>query len=407
MIGSGATSSAILFQGNDDTNTSICYPIASSGVYGLNITGSITDDGTGGLYDIALFYPGGALLAPLFSITTTPGGTFIFSGSYNASIPSGSSLCFVSDDGNDFFIQNFTASLSLVNTLTSPYTTEDMIITGSPIQMYEITGSTGGTMPNLFGLTQSFYTGTNVVNITQSWTGSTPSLLGPVGFEDSSQIEFFNGALSGSTIIVETGSLNDCDVEIIEIYTTSSVYGGTTLPFGINYSLRQAVQRDVDLDKTYYISFLAFNQVSSIASGSVRLYDNSGRTFYQGDNSTNPGQPAPGSSISVDQLQISNPVFPLYFSSATSVNNATINNIVLYESYLDPDCQVVANDVPLSRPNPNFYDVDFATNSITAVNGAVIISASRGTGSATPSTVPESNYTTARTIMLLQTYHRR
>jgi len=98
----------------------------------------------------------------------------------------------------------------------------------------------------------------------------------------------------------------------------------------------------------------------------------------------------------VYQLQVSNPVFPLYFSSATGANNATVNNIVLYESYLDPDCQVIANDVPLSRPNPKFYDVDYSSNSITAVNGAVIISASRGTGSATPSTVPESNYTTAR-----------
>jgi len=63
-------------------------------------------------------------------------------------------------------------------------------------------------MPDLFGETSSFYTGNNVVNITQSWTGTTPSLLGPVAFTQSSQIEFFDGELSGSNILVTNGELN-------------------------------------------------------------------------------------------------------------------------------------------------------------------------------------------------------
>jgi hypothetical protein len=84
----------------------------------------------------------------------------------------------------------------------------ESIITGSGIQMYQITGSSGGTMPNLFGETSSFYTGNNVVNITQSWTGATPSLLGPVAFTQSSQTEFFDGELSGSNILVTNGELN-------------------------------------------------------------------------------------------------------------------------------------------------------------------------------------------------------
>ena len=42
----------------------------------------------------------------------------------------------------------------------------------------------------------------------QYWTGSTPSLLGPVPFINDSQHEFFDGELSGSNLIVTTQSLN-------------------------------------------------------------------------------------------------------------------------------------------------------------------------------------------------------
>jgi hypothetical protein len=278
----------------------------------------------------------------------------------------------------------------------TPFVFQNIEITGSPIQMYEITGSTGGTMPDLFGLTSSQYTGNGVVNITQSWTGSTPSLLGPVEFTDSTQAEFFNGQLSGSTIIVETGSLSDCEVEIIEIYSTSSIFNGNGLSSSITYNSANALQRDVDIDKTYYISFTATNSVGALASASATLYDNSGRIFYSGLTSSAPNQPGPGQSINISQIQISNPLFPLYFSSATGVNTATVTNITLFEDFIDQDCQVIYNDIQVSRPNPKFWDVDFSSNSVTAVNGTNIISASRGTGSATPSTTPESNYTTAR-----------
>jgi hypothetical protein len=379
----------------DQFNTQVFYPITASSVYGLTVTGSVEDDGSGGLYEVFLQIP--SLSNTFFYIDNiAPNATFTFSGSYTGFIPSGSSLAIVSDGGFDFFVQNLTASLLLTNPYYAPYYTEDMLITGSPIQMYEITGSTGGTMPDLFGLTSSQYTGNGVVNITQSWTGVTPSLLGPVYFTDATQVEFFNGELSGSTIIVETGSLSDCEVEIIEIYSTSSIFNGNGISSSITYNSANALQRDVDIDKTYYISFTATNSAGALASASATLYDNSGRIFYSGLTSSAPNQPGPGQSININQIQISNPLFPLYFSSATGVNTATVTNITLFEDFIDQDCQVIYNDIQVSRPNPKFWDVDFSSNSVTAVNEINIISASRGTGSATPSTTPESNYTTAR-----------
>ena len=74
--------------------------------------------------------------------------------------------------------------------------------------MYTVTGSNGGTMPNLNGEISGSGPGFNIVPITQSWSGSTPSLLGPVPFTHTSQTEFFDGELSGSNLIVTTQSLN-------------------------------------------------------------------------------------------------------------------------------------------------------------------------------------------------------
>ena len=390
------TTSSLLIPGNATVNVSISYPITASGITSLSITGSITEDAIDSTYYISLYDPSAALLATLDNFTiVAPFDTYTFSGSYYGLIPSGSYIQFLADPGaGNFNINNFTASLS--SSFYAPYYTEDMLITGSPIQMATTEGSTGGTMPDLFGLTSSQYTGNGVVNITQSWTGSTPSLLGPVYFTDATQVEFFNGELSGSTIIVETGSLSDCEVEIIEIYSTSSIFNGNNISSSFTYNSANALQRDVDIDKTYYISFTATNSAGALTSASAALYDNSGRLFYSGLTSSAPNQPGPGQSINVDKLQISNPLFPLYFAAATGVNSTTVTNITLFQDFIDQDCQVLYNDIQANRPNPKFWDVDFASNAITAVNGANIISASRGTGSATPSTTPESNYTTAR-----------
>ena len=100
-----------------------------------------------------------------------------------------------------------------------PYVVEDLTITGS-ISVGNIEGGNGGSMPNLFGQTQSF---DRFVNITQSWTGTTPSLSGSIPFTESYQYEFYNGELSGSNLVVTNGDLSDCDVILQQIFSTSSI----------------------------------------------------------------------------------------------------------------------------------------------------------------------------------------
>ena len=132
---------------------------------------------------------------------------------------------------------NISTSLANVGSGSTniPYLQENILFTGS-IPMETITGSDGGALPDLGGQTSSviLYDNYNLA-VTQSWTGSTMGPLGPVSFTDSYQYEFFDGAFSGSELIVTTQSLTavqDYDVLINNavIDRTSSVY------FDVDYS---------------------------------------------------------------------------------------------------------------------------------------------------------------------------
>ncbi len=112
-------------------------------------------------------------------------------------------------DRNRYRVPQVNTSESIANigsgSVNIPYVVEDQTITGS-IDVGTISGGSGGSMPDLFGQTQSF---DRFVNITQSWSGTTPSLSGSVSFTDYSQTEFYDGEFSGSAILVENGDLND------------------------------------------------------------------------------------------------------------------------------------------------------------------------------------------------------
>jgi len=89
-----------------------------------------------------------------------------------------------------------------------PYIVEDQTITGS-IDIGNIEGGNGGTMPDLLGQTSSLFTYPGAVNINQVWSGTTPSLFGALPFTESAQIEFYDGELSGSNFIVTNGDLTE------------------------------------------------------------------------------------------------------------------------------------------------------------------------------------------------------
>jgi hypothetical protein len=100
-------------------------------------------------------------------------------------------------------------------TLASGYSVGDFDEGAYQFQFYS---SSVGASINFFSSSQAlvnqesyYYDTTPQFNITQSFTVTTPSLSGSITRVHRSQDEFYNGELSGSTLIVSNGELNeDC-----------------------------------------------------------------------------------------------------------------------------------------------------------------------------------------------------
>ena len=356
---------------------------------------------------------------------------------------------------------NITSSLAIVGTTSSgvfvSYDTENLLITGSPIQMYEITGSNGGTMPNLFGETSSvdLYS-----PITQVWTGTTPSLLGPVGFTESSQTEFFDGELSGSNILVTNGELNpECDP--LKTPNTTIVTYDLSGSFSSSFSEFNAeanAQTDNGEIHIWFDRTLIPNAPNDVAGGtfyyritalSIAKESLNGlnldnyipqaleitlNTNYITANFTLTGWsnsfPYAGTTITPSWVGNSNPTllidniqertslsgdgyyllqcvpnqdsyFQIYtdytgigtVSVVSKPSTLTILEPFVPESFNISDCNVILNNAPISRFNSFYMDVDYSSNAIIAVNEQAILD-----GNATKAEVQASNYTTARVI---------
>ena len=268
-----------------------------------------------------------------------------------------------------------------------PYIVEDQTITGS-ISVGNIEGGNGGSMPDLLGQTSSLYAYPNAVNITQSWTGSTPSTSGSVPFTQISQEEFFNGQLSGSNLVVTNGILSDCNVEIIQVYSTSSINGPFT---GITFYYFNGF--DFQTDKTYYLTFTETNDAAALGSGAIQITDSSNvlgnqRIIYSGS-----GDLAPGASRTINNLEVQGIIPPLVFSNTNALAYITVTAFTASVAFIDQDCEVIAGDVQINRLSNKYMDVDFNSNQIIAVNEQTILN-----GNATRAAVPDSYYTSARQI---------
>ena len=344
-----------------------------------------------------------------------------------------------------------------------PFVFQNLEITGSSIQMYTITGSNGGSMPNLEGEVSGSGPGFNISPITQSWTGSTPSLLGPVGFTESSQTEFFDGELSGSNILVTNGELNTgCDPlktpdTTIITYDLSGSFSSSFSEFNaeanaqtdngeikIWFDRTRVPNSPNDVaGSTYYYRITALSIAKESLNGlnldnyipqaleiilnanyitaNFTLTGWSNSFPYTGTTIAPSWVGNPNPTLVIDNIQErtslsgdgyyllqcvpnQNSYFKIY-TDYTGIGTVSVTPKSSVLTILEPfvlasfntsDCNVLAGNAIADRPNDEFYDVDFNTNQITAVNQQNIIAATQGTGTATPSTVPASNYTTAR-----------
>ena len=241
----------------------------------------------------------------------------------------------------------------------------------SSISMYEISGSNGGSI--------------NITSIvTQSWTGTNPSLSGSVPFTQNSEDEFYNGQFSGSVVEVTNGELNDCNVETLLEYIQS----GSSLSIqDINYKFRT--------DKNYLLNIKATNNTGFDSGFRIVNKTNDADRYYQSPTYAN----------------------GVTFETALNINNFVVNNnnILLtpyvsfnpffgagsgfsltasvYINSIDEDCLPLLGNTLENRLSSFYMDVDYSDNTLIPVNQQLILS-----GSATRFAIPDSNYTIARSI---------
>ena len=298
-----------------------------------------------------------------------------------------------------------------------------------------ITSSQGGTLPVFVkntNYTDLVYPG--AINVTQSWEGSYQTPFGFESFIQDDAREFINGEFSGSAIVATTQSLNPDNIykkantiqllyDITSSATTSPIGYDITSP-GVGQLNFNLVRESTAKGYTWNCDQIWINEedlnglnistaLDNLGAGSIVTFN--GR-FQLEDPSTLP--PTQVTHTKTFKGQVS--------SVTTNNTNPTVYNIQFTPSAVgvaDPlavypvvNSRILANQNPLIDPfinTPNFaysefnallnneleprqsnifWDLDYTSNAIQAVNQQTIITASQQSGSLPKAFIQDYNY---------------
>jgi hypothetical protein len=328
-----------------------------------------------------------------------------------------------------------------------PFYQQNILFTGS-IPMETITGSNGGTLPNMNGQTSSVILPSAYnTTVTQVWSGINEGPLGPVSFTNSTQQEFYNGVFDGTELIITDQSLNPDNILLnnqlfyIDIASQQNLNTNTAgtitlnpgagiLPFSIlnnfityyntstyQYSPNYNTTSDISITISCSFNFNNpgdnFNIYLVEETNSNTLNLNS-LTFITSDGILNlyvPNVTIKSGSlyyINYDIYQEGFNVTSVDINSATNWTVTTINpqvvgypndpNIYQQTTFpgnleLYPEYNAILNNVYTNRLSDQYFDVDYSQQGLLPVNQGVIISQS-----AVYAQVQDSNYTLTRNI---------
>ena len=266
-------------------------------------------------------------------------------------------------------------------------------------------GSDGGTLPNfVLGTNYTDFDYPGAINVTQSWTGSNVT---PFGFETYTQAdarEFIDGEFSGSTLVVTTQSLNPNNPYLSANTTTLSyISSGSTntdpLP-GEFYWNPTTIFEDGNIagsgvgemyiNETDNNGLLIQSALSNLSPGDqitfkVRTQNNDGAPFGIPFNSTLTQTIAQISTFSPQVWRIEFVNFvaitgdPTYtLETGYNVTSNTIFDPLINTPAFDySPFNAIINNALIPRQSKIFWELDYQSNAIQAVNQQVIISASQ------------------------------
>jgi hypothetical protein len=275
------------------------------------------------------------------------------------------------------------------------------------LDIVEVSGSTGGTFNQYNGLTNNW-------EVTQSWTETIVTPYGLTTQIHSNQDEFYNGELSGSTILVENGELNEFN-PFKQVDTTPTIYnillyggdgaGGTPtssaqflssvfpVPGTASFWSQDPSQPTVPGQSPFFIPYAKIHSLdleginNGLTLASVESIVWGGFTFYPITIS-----PRDGGDYYFFEFAPGNPAQyllggdPQLFTNQLLVFSPKVTDAT--GPFQNNEYNPIINNSEFNRSNTSVRQVDYTTNQLVPINFSAIIS-----GTAEPASIPNSNYT--------------
>ena len=215
----------------------------------------------------------------------------------------------------------------------------------------------------------------------QNWGGSYTTPYGYIPFTQNDDREFFNGELSGSVIIATTGSLSN------PIITQTLLFEQDD-----RINERSNILFNFKSDKTYQLIVEATNDSLNQSNFSITDSNNTGYIFYTSP-TINSGDDFVVS-LNVEDFFINgtNLITP-QLAFLPDSGDFFAYTASIYENVLaDPNNQALLNNDIVARRSNIFWDLDYNSNAIQAVNQQAIITASQQGGDLPKAFIQDYNY---------------
>ena len=333
----------------------------------------------------------------------------------------------------------YTGSIGQTSTLVNGQRQYNASSNFESIPIESVTGSDGGAIIT--------------TGVTQSWSGSRETPVGILTYVHNDESEFYDGQFSGSAILVSNGELNTgCDpykvesTEVIEYNISGSIGGSLSgLVYGqTNFGQSSGVlttwwERVTEESDTvgysvfkYYLKAIAINKTSdnsldltdyipAVDSYNLLMNLSIGDFTFSGTGLQIGGPTGVNLSnlellkTTIQEIQGVSSGYYLVQGNSNSYLRIECQNVptvtmtpkvsqVIFapyvpETFAGSDCNAIYGNDLDARLSDIFYDLDYSSNAIQAVNQQVIISASQQSGSATFAPVQDYNWYSRRSVI--------
>ena len=272
-------------------------------------------------------------------------------------------------------------TLDVIITLQS----SDLTSTGGPINgITLVDGGSGYTSVPTLTINGSPGSGADIdlsLISQQNWEGSNITPYGHIPFTQNDDREFFNGELSGSTITVTTSSLSNPTVTQKILFQQDD-----------RINERSPILFDFKSDVSYQLIIEATNDSGGTGNFSITDANNNGYIFYTSPNINNGDDFVINLTVEDFSINSINLITPRV-SFLPSSGDFFAYTASIYENVLsDPDNQALLNNDLVARQSGIFWELDYSSNTIQAVNQQAVITASQQDGDLPKAFVQDYNW---------------